>query len=245
MPNKYFSKERRFWSKDLYNAAINPPNNFTIAASGFNRRILSIDISLLSPQTNIIVQKMGLFSNFADGLVWGDNSMRIFGSATARAFTFGDTFTGTSVTVTAGSKTITGVGTAFQTQLDDGDYFTDGVWIYHTDGEPATQTQLTVRDWPEQNRAAVPANTFRKLTEVGNDLVTRVELNLLNEMMPIDEFITPSAFGTAVTDVIGVEIDISNFEQLAFLTKAVSTSFAGDTCSFDVAADLEFTARTL
>lgn len=62
------------------------------------------------------------------------------------SYTATDTALTGTVDPTNGSTTLNGTGTAFQTELDDGDVIEIGGDIYYVDGEPTSQTQLELKE---------------------------------------------------------------------------------------------------
>ena len=249
MSNKYFSTERRVWAKGVYAANITPPNDFTIASGAFLSPIVSIDQQALNPNSNIVINKVGLYSNFADGLVWKTVGQRLWLGITARVYTIDTNFLTGMFAITAGSKAVTGVETAFNTELADGDVFTNGgasgllgTFVYRVNGNPPDAANLTLHDWPEQSLTMM---NMRKLVPLGSDAFRRIEITTLNEMIDLDEFMKPSAFVAAgsVPRYVTLEMSFLNSAGLTFLTKSINTAFSGDSCFFDTALDIEFTAR--
>lgn len=243
MANKYFGVQRQFLAKGVYSAAINPPNNFTVpTVAGFATTIVDIDQESIDPDTNVILTEVGLFSNFADGLVLGQACQRLLLGFTARAFrddpTVGD-LQG-AVTINTCSKAVTGAGAAFDTELADGDYFAVGSWVYKVDGNPAGANLMNIAYWPPQNHSG---STGTKLQQVGTQTFRRVEITDLNMMVPVNEFLTPALFSSTAVTKMAIEVSFLQGVDLIFLTKSIDTSYADDPCFFDVRLGIEYTKR--
>jgi len=243
MANKYFGIQRQFLAKGVYSAAISPPNNFTVpAAGGFATTIVDIDQESIDPDTNVILSEVGLFCNFADGLVLGQACQRLLLGFTARAFredpTVGD-LQGT-LDITTCSKAVTGAGASFDTELADGEYFAVGAWIYKVDGAPGGANAMNIAYWPPQNHVGA---TGTKLQQVGTQIYRRVEITDLNMMVPINEFLTPALFSSALVTRMAIEVSFLQGVDLVYLTKSIDTSYADDPCFFDVRLGIEYTKR--
>lgn len=247
MSNEYFGVSRQFIAKDVHNGAISPPSDFTIpipAAGGFATTIVDIDQNSLDPDSNVIISRVGLFSNFADGLVKKTACDRLLVGFTARSFSGDspdDDLTGT-MNITACSKAVVGVGASFDTELADGNYFAAGSYVFKVNGAPGGANAMNIHWWPPQSLAGT---TGTKLTQIGTQTFRRVEITELNMFVPVNEFLMPSTTGfssVAATRMV-LEAEFLNSTALDYLTKSISTAYDQDICHFDLIVELLYTKR--
>jgi len=249
MANKYFSVERRFFATNVYSAAIAPPADFDIAAGAWNNRLFSINNREINPNGAILVNRLGLYSNFADGLVQKEHFDRIWVSLTARAYTYLPLtqLTGT-VSVTAGTNALVAAGDgAFTTELAANDVITtggplgiSGKFLYRV-ASVTDDDNVVLKDYVEQTSAPT---TWVKLTSLGSEAFRQIEIRNLNEMSPVDQFLSPSLYAATGVYYISLEIDfLAVVTSLTYMTKSINASYSGDTCFFDAYADIEYTDR--
>lgn len=242
MNNEYFGVSRQFIAKDVYNGIISPPSDFTIGAGGFTTTIIDIDQGSLDPDSNIIISRVGLFSNFADGLVKKTACDRLLCAMVARSFSDDSALSG-AMTITACSKTVTGDGAAlFDTELSDGDYFAAEDYVYKVNGAPAGPATMTMHWWSPRSYSGVAAT---KLAQIGTQAYRNVEITELNMFVPVNEFLMPATtgFSSAAASRMVLEVGFLNNTALDYLTKSVSTAYDQDTCHFDLIAELLYTKR--
>jgi hypothetical protein len=249
--NAYNSVVRRIVSKGVYSAAISPPTDFTVAAGGFNPTILPIDLESINIDSNIRINSIGMFCNFADGLVWKSPGERIIPEIIARSYVKAvpNLYAGDSLVLQQNSKTVT-VATG-----DVADYPAASTFVVEYDTVPTSglkhkqlftvsaitgPTTFTVSDYPLHS-VTVVVGKVEEVTFVNLVKKRAIEINTLYEMVPLDLFFSPSEYATVNTDYIAVGAVFHNGQGSTFLTKSVDTAFATDICIFDFAAELEFT----
>jgi len=166
--NKYGSRTNTFMGPDLYNLAsvMAAPADMTLAASVFAQAFLQyqntfIDVSAF-PGFEIndrpYIHGLGMFSNFADGLVPIPASSKsgVTGSVqlTVQLIRFGAVLGGL-ITNVAGNANISGVGTSFTQQLSVGQQ----LFWYDDNRALRSGTVLTVTDDTNIVLTAVTAST--------------------------------------------------------------------------------------
>jgi hypothetical protein len=213
MPNKYSSVERRFWAKRAIAGDIVlplPPADFTItnAASVNIPRIFDTfdvgsQVQPLSVNKNIMIKRIGLYSNFADGLIPKSNGSEIGIQIQVKGVYLGAQKTG-GIGITRGSRNLTGVGTSFTTQIVP-------QAVYLTAQGRAFQVE-SVTNNTTAVLASVPLFTevgtawYDTATD-GTDTLYPVYIQNLNEMVDIDEFMTPSVYSTGLSTFVSITGD--------------------------------------
>lgn len=249
MANKYSSILRTVRARNVYEGVIAPPADLTIVSGDWVQQVLQDRANIQSVQSNFILRRLGIFSNFADGLVFKNANERINVRIFAQAYTR-TLLTGTLQT-TVGSKAVTGVGTSFTTEVFTQDILaipaSGDQYSYHiVDGDPADDFNLNLTDYAEYN-AITPA--YKLISQPSFVQFNYRHISELNYMYEIDEFFSPLQFATpALTDIVilaAINQSSLNFSasDIDFLTKSISTDFVDDVVHFDVVAELEFTRQ--
>lgn len=253
MSNKYFSKQTRLISRGIIESPISPPAAFQIAASNNYRAMLPLDVDYINQQAIPNINGIGLFSNFADGLVPNARQMPMQLNYNVHTFNAGTQKAGTLVGSTTSFITITGIGTAFLTDFVNGDYILVQGWrnpLLFTSGHFILKvalvnddTHLTVYGY--NGFAIVNGSTYKKLTRISTvGKLDITEVNTLNEIYPTSSSNFRYAFSTAPALVYyGIEATVyfPNTSGYEYLTKSIDTSYVGDQCYFDYAMDFEYT----
>lgn len=244
MPNEYFSQERQIVARGHYSAVLAPPADVVIPAGDMATRAFIINHNNINRDSNIIIKRLGLFCNFADGLVIKNpatepHSFRLLSYAYGPK---GSNEPGT-VSISPGSTTVTGVGTSF-TALAAGDAFAvDGsdAFIYRIDSI-TNDTTLILKDIPI---AEFTAENFGVCPLLGSRTIeSGTEIDVLNEMIPLDEVIVLPTFVSYTDTVQFVVIEIEFGDEgvpWSFLTKSIAADFAGDSAVFNTHMDVQLT----
>lgn len=205
----------------------------------------------LSARANsqIVIRNIGIFSNFADGLVFKNAN-----SGFAIQFTieqlYREEITGTFNSFTAGSKTITGSGTLFTSEintLNNDNIQIEGA-VYRV-ASVTNDTTLEVTQYPMASEKVFSDLTAYRVKSQQVSMITSRDFNLgnirqLNEMIPVNYY--SEGFDSGIPDGatnLGLFVTASLVREaspLEFLTKSIDTSFAGDTAFFDIVLDVEF-----
>lgn len=243
MSNKYASIVRTYRIRNLYEDTLTPGTDVIIPASGLATnndfrtfQNFSFDSNT---QTNFTIKRLGLFSNFADGLVWKNAADRISVLFSFSAYRFAQSY---SIDLTYGAKGVTTAGT---TGWVAGDrraiaVFDGPRYVLYVDPTGANAGNL--EDYWSVTTGTVDAST---LALVGRDIsyVYR-DISTLNCMHEVNQFAEPFNFGSGNDfDIVAVHIAINATEpaDTPFLTNIIDASFTDETVYFDVVADIEFT----
>lgn len=243
--NPYASVINTLRARNMFEGTISPPNDFTIGGTNWETQILNVRRNLVSPNGNFFIRSMGLFCNFADGLVLSGAAMQM--TALFRASARNRTTPSVAATWSATSKTITCVSAGFA--------INDRV-ILMSDGTPGhVNTQygivktipdaasLTLSDYPLANNggnATITKLTSATAVETGTVRLDARELNLLYAR---EVFFSPVLLTSSPTTELLIEVQATTV-NMTWYTKSINTSFDGDNIFWDVQSDVEYTART-
>lgn len=261
MSNRYGSRLQSFTARNVAKpSAISPPNDFVLTTANFNTidQILTPSPQPVNNASNIIVQRVGLFSNFADGLVFKNPADQLPLNVRVGLYRQDDlSGVGNTVTFTRGSKAVTGVGTAFTTDFSPGDiiYHNIGIdingnkigWYYGIESV-TNDTNMELMDYAYNTEAGAD---YAKMTSssAGTQIANQVHIRQLNTFYELDKFYTPQIYGDTtdfnelvIRASISDKTDYYTRADFTFLTKSINTAYDGDTCFFDIRADVEYTA---
>jgi len=262
--NKYSSYLRTFRGRRLVEKAIAPPANFTIGLTDWNPVIFTRSFNLLTtfPATllnapmniagNITLKKIGVFSNFADGLVakkvsvglgaGGFNGLDINVRAASytRAFVPATTISGDPSSRT---MTVAGAGAGLDAgaailMIGGGNQFAFPLWEYAF-VESFVAPDLVLSDYPKYTYVAQPVYLLTAIAE--SRFFHMIDLNELNYLYNADHFFTPLQFSSAnATDVIIWAQAMPN-GTVEYFTKSIDPTYLNDIALFDAVAEFEFT----
>lgn len=248
--NKYASKIRTIYLPNTLETTIAPPANLTFPTSSTTQSFWinvanSAAAAELNQNSSLSVLRVGLFCNFADGLVLATPGIRPRVTLSASAWTLGSAIAG-NVATTRGSKTITGTGTDFTTDLSGGDTVRFSAGILTDTGNYlmkiasiAGSTTATMSNYAPKTLAGATVNP---LSFVDIDVMKDIEIPKLNCFVEVNQFLRPLSALSATPDLISISgnIDVAGVE---YHTKTVDTSFSGDTATFDLLAEIEYTGN--
>lgn len=258
MSESYPSVLRTYFTRNLFEGNILPPADFTLVGADCLRQITDLNYSAggggaaqqpINPETNLYIRNAGVFSNFADGLVFKNPWQRVDLEIRVRAYTRGGNLTGT-LAAAMNSKTLTGAGTAFVAEVPPGSMIE---WEPNVGGPREVgivntvtdNTHLDLNNYPLTNIANC---SFRILTPVGSGsrFYQQLSLPTLNQMFYVNHFVnlTNVTRDGILLDAILNHNAFSAVHDTVFLTKSISTDFDGDAIHFDGAVDVEFTEAT-
>jgi len=254
--NKYSSVNRFLRARNVVEATIAPPADFTIAAASWvpqlftpNRNNDNTYPVSINNNSNLILKSLGVYSNFADGLVFKTPADRIDVDITVGMYSQ-LTHAGT-VTVVQGTKTVTGLGTNFGGLLSVGSIIRIGDCFYIVasfDGV-SPNTILYTTDYIKVSTAGVPWWEMAIGVSPAQDYFYE-DISQLNTQFPIDKYCFPSLYGaTGATTVLitgkvnlwtSIASVIRSNHDITFMTKSINTAFVGDTAFFDLGIELEY-----
>jgi hypothetical protein len=233
---------------------IHPPNPFTISDPDWVRGVVPLippDNAItphfgeaINHQGNVIIRSFGLYCNFADGLVWFAPDNRIHAKLvyfpSARSIRTG------TLTFTAGSRAVLGVGTSFTTELAVGDIIMTPpapVTAIETTGEYAVVDVITDNFnlvlTTAARRTAAGVDFYRLGGGFGGDFFDIYDIMQFNTMYPFDKFFDYRSFlGAGVTDVV-MFVDV--FNDVIFHTASIDPAFDGANVMIDAHVEVEYT----
>lgn len=264
MGNPYSATNRIFVARNvLHEKTISPPNDLTVAPADLRTVALGILPFQLNPNSRIVVRRVGVFCNFADGLVFKNQHQRLDISARGIGITNSSALTATATTA-LNSRTLTGVGTGDDPTLADGDL------LQIVKSSPARFQYLVVDGAPAA--ASTDVTQFPLFASAGNVTVNKltiggsedrdgiIQINTLNVMHDWNWFVDPGTFN--VTSISNIAILMSMNENIeiggggvgnltvdehdtVFLTKSISTDFDGDSVWMDIVTECDVTLRNI
>jgi len=256
MSNNYFSKTARLFARGIYTGTITPPNDFAVnivAQGNIALGMFPVNLVNVSSQSAANIKTIGLYSNFADGLVPKNTGESLLLSVTKIGFTAGAALTGTKVNIAASRNALIGTGTLFVGELSVGDYIMlvnrtvpiSQRFIYKV---KTITDNLNLAIWGYVDPSMIGDYDILKLTPntyAKNPLVV-IAANL-EDMFPYEDMVQPYIFtltlpaGTYTYFGLEANLEVTSNLTVSYLTKSIDTSFAANTCFFDMAIDLEYT----
>lgn len=246
---------RTYFARNLFEGIITPPADFTLASANCERQVFDLNYAAgggpvplvpINSETNVHFRSAGVYSNFADGLVFKNAWQRVDLEIRVVAYTRGSTLTGTAA-VPNNSKTITGAGTAFVAEVGANDLLE----IVPIGGPPrevgivdviTDNTHLDLNNYPLTNFGNCE---LRILTPVETIYYDVLSLPVLNAMYYVNHFISLTG---VERDGLLLDARLNNSpfsaHDTVFLTKSISPDFE-DAVHFDGALDIEFTEATV
>jgi hypothetical protein len=240
MSNRYGSVLRSFTIRNIYEAVLTTGTDIVIPQNQLNRTVSDFSYNT-HQETNFIARKIGIFSNFADGLVWKNPADRADLTTDFLVFEYADSYT---VNVTYGSRAITASAavwpalTNISIAIDLPNNLT-GVFIIST----ATTSTGTLEDY--WSYPTNPNLAARNLTQIGAfETWTMKNLSLLNCMYEYNEFAQPFVIGQGNSyDIIAMRVALNadTNHTTTFMTNTIDSSYDSEKVYFDIVTEIEFT----
>lgn len=231
------------WSPSIFNRI--EGDSYTIPAAGTHK--------FLNINSNLILRRLGLFCNFADGLVAASVNAGVDAVVRAASYTRGNPASGAAtVSCTPASKTVT---------LDTGAIgdFSAGQTVLMTGGQDLlgalgrTFNQYGIIDSVDGGAGTFDLYDYPKFSFSGDDIfiLTGVseasryvyyrDMTELNYMYEINQFFTPAEFSTtAVTDILLLG-RVQPRLTASWHTDSIASAYEDDTVFFDLIGDFEYT----
>lgn len=266
MANKYSSVTRTLRGRNVFEGAVPAPGtDLSIGKNAWTPTIINrldgydytvpaaTSVKNISEESNMIIRRAGLFSNFADGLVQASVAPSIDAFIRAAAYTRGDppsgaaTFSGDST-----SKTLTlTAGAIGDFSADDVILITEGAAalgplgatfrqyaiIASVDGGAGT---ITLYDYPKFGFTDARVYALTAISESSRFAFVRDMIDL-NYMYDVNQFITPLSFSTSAATDIVILGNIAAEDTQAWHTDTIAAGFEDDVLFFDLMAEIEFT----
>lgn len=277
MAGKYGAIQRQVVARNIYEATLTSGTDITISYDDWVENFLDLQpgtpsaanelptrSDLLNVNTNLRIVNCGIYSNFADGLVFKKPSSRLNVRIKAQGIKATKYLSGAeTAAVYSNDKTLTGVGTTFTADVSVGDllfiplqlrfgaprYIGQIFWVT----EVTDNTHLELNDYPIATNTALDAATsFSTLvTTTNSEIILVRQISNLNELYAVDEFITLANFVETDTENIILRAtiynddnfaeDVANQQDTAFMTHTIDSAFNDETVTFDVVATVEAT----
>lgn len=242
--NKYSSNVQRFFARDVYYGTINPPSDLVIAQSAWTSQLFNLHghvndttKEVLNQQSKINLHSIGLYSNFADGLVFAEPGEEIFLSLNIYVVSRGAAIGGQS-DFTAGDETVNGGGTTTYTvDLAGVSYIEAGGKYFKIDSITDNDNFELTRPafWDQNNVAIYPLTVTGAVSGI-----PEIEIRTLNDMVPFEQFVDANA-AFDYDWIFEGRVIIPTDQTTRFYTISINTDFAEKNIMFDLAADIEFT----
>lgn len=229
--NKYGSIERRIVAPRVMYATINPPADIVTGDWTTNLTLFnSLLAATLNPNANLNLKAIGLYSNFADGLVWKSGDP-IPAYVSVHAYNEGAALA--AINIAQGSRSMTMTDT---TGLIAGDVIKVAGGYFQVD-TVVNGTDITTI---EPALIGIVNSAGKRLVLQGSGITGWCYFNSFNEMVPFEAIVTPLTLAaTAVTDIVISATIEAPFTS--FMTKSVDVSYLGDVVNVDMVAEIEYT----
>lgn len=245
--NQYGSVVRRLVARNLAELTMPAiPVDLQIANASwksqlvrYKRPTVATDYLRMNVNSNVVVRELGIFCNFADGLVFHSPANRLTAFVTVGGYSQGSALTG-AITSTIGSKALSAVGGSFTTELSVGGTIEDDLNNMYVVDAIADNDNATLTDYALVSRAGT---TWYGMS-AGGSATWQTDITQLNYMFRQERFNANALFSAAGVQQIGIRVAVQNQNTAAtvdFLTKTIDTTYAADTVIFDAIADVEFT----
>jgi hypothetical protein len=261
MPNKYASTCKLYTAPHMVaDQNINPPSDFTLAAADCYEGVVDVQPGEWNVNSRLMVREVGIFSNFADGFVFKNIYEKMSLKLTAASLSVDHVLAGTATT-TLNFRSVAGAGTSWNTGADKlvpGDVVlatTPNTSQYCVVNTVTNDTAITFSQYPKMASGNVTLTLLSRPSSLFQDKTGLRNISALNTFYDLDWFINPRIASNEHQPVIFVKIN-SGYDiagqppsisphSTTFLTKSISTDFAGDHVSFDVLFKCEVTLAGL
>jgi hypothetical protein len=249
--NKYGSHVKAFRARNVVEGTLAPPGDFSITSANIFTQVLQPERSI-NINSNFSVQQVGVYSNYADGLVIKDPRYRLDVFITARSYIQAAVDLTGVLTFDPSTKNVTAVGGAFLAELAAGDFISiiaAGFKEYAIVNSVTNNNLLVLRDYPYLNPAGL-LYTARRLAPSGGtaSAVLYRDVSELNQMNQVEQFLTPTLYSVAAaTDIVLTgsilqRVGAGGPITIPFLTKSIDVTFT-NSIYFDIMANIEYTKR--
>lgn len=245
--NRYSSVVRLLTAKNIYESVLPAiPADFTLTAANTREQILNVHQPIINGNSNLTIRKLGISSNFSDGLVFKEPGQRLTAVVNVYGAQAGTALTG-NLSITAGSNVLTGIGTLFLAELAPGDII---LFDPVPAGIPSSPRWLRVLAVVNDLQATL--YNYSSVTDTNNGIVYPInatnvyaleDISVLNQLYEVNHFI-PSALSTVAGSEAIIICDINaalRDGNVDFLTKSIDPTFSADKIHFDVLAEIEVT----
>ena len=239
--NQYGSVARSYVIRNHYEAVLTPGTDIVIPhGNSYTGLKTAVPFSYeVNPETNFVVRRVGVFCNFADGLVFKLPADRIDIDMRFNAYKFDEAYT---IDMTYGSKAVTAAGT---TGWNAGSRRAVALYAgpYHVMFVDATGALSgNLEDYWQYDDGNVGGHS---LDLVGNGKALSFKnVTTLNCMYEVNQFAQPFLISSGnAFDLIAFHCGLNLFvdHTTTLMTHGINPAFARETVFFDVVAEIEFT----
>lgn len=245
--NKYGSVLRTYIIRNMYEDALASGVDIVIPAGAPPLRTAPQFTIDMNPQTNISIDKIGVFSNFADGLVFKNPYDRI--DVTVDTVAFQNMSNSYTLQFTYGSKAVTttigapGWTIGIETAIAITDPETGRITVMNI--MPTAVDAGDLEDYWMYTTAQVQCNALQPVS-IDNPIEQFHTISTLNCMYNFSKFEEPFLFsGGNPYDYVALRASLNYWSPhtTTFLTNSIDPAFDGNTVTFDLVLDIEFTKK--
>lgn len=240
--NKYGSITRQYTIRNVYEDTLTVGTDIVIPSGDSYDDLKTAEKFTFdtNQQTNFLIRRAGVFSNFADGLVFKNPEDRIDIDMSFRAYKRNQVY---DLNVTYGSKAVTAVGT---TGWIPGNHAPISIFgipqiVLFVDVTGANSGNL--EDYWMYDTGLVNARTLT-LEGVGTEFSFK-NVSTLNCLYDVDEPAYPFLISTGSGDydliAFHCGLNLQTDHTTTLMTDIIDTAFEQQTVFFDVVAEIEFT----
>lgn len=241
--NSYGSSLRTYVARNVVELTLNPPADLSVLTTSPVRQLFSAagynTGMKIMPASNLNLRRVGLFSNFGDGLVFGTPGVRPLIEIDTVSYVKPSIGIAGNTSLAAGSNHATGdAGTQYLTDLTNGCYVSIGGTLHYV-VTVVGDHDLLLSDYAIAN---VALTACYLLSSVSTAWYTRFDgVGELNYMYEHEAFSAIALLGTGFTGFF-LQAKLLVTDDMIFWTKTIDTGFAALPVYFDIRADFEITA---
>jgi hypothetical protein len=240
--NKYGSILRTYVARNLEEAALTSGVDIVVPPAPLLHTVPQFTLDM-NKETNFNIDKAGMFSNFADGLVLKDPQYRFDLTLSATPFTLANN--PYTLTLTYGSKVVTTFagspgwtpGLDYPVAIQES---VSGEYTVMYINATGAGTGNLYDYW-----AYTSGNLLSEaLTAFGSRAYVVKNISVLNCMYNVTEFFQPLIFTGGVEYAyvaLRVALNLTTSHNTTFMTHTINSAFDGSTVHFDAVIDVEFT----
>lgn len=243
----YNSITRTLVAQAVREATLNPPNSLDLSFNEDSGSYYGVfrAYERMSPQSIVMLRRVGVFCNFADGLVSQSRNDYFNLRVQAASVTPVSIEDGISVSTVRGSRTLAGNGTLFSSsgQFLEGEYGTlleFGSGYFNRVHSIESETELTM-SMPALSTGDydIPGGV-RIASMLDYQFSVLRQIRQLNYMYEVNQILNPFD-GDSESRGVVLQADLALTDEAQFLTKSISSDFSGDNVVVDIVAEFEYT----
>lgn len=257
--NAYGSAIRTYIAANVIEESFTPPNQldltnsnirpqlFQMGGSTYNNVLASSGHDDWNIESNFVLRRIGLFSNFADGFVYLAPCVRPSIRLRAFPWTVNAALPGT-VTFTPATRSLVGTLTTWNTpgpgKLTVGAYYSLNGHLIQISAVAGDTTATATQYAGLVSQVAIVGGMLSSITIFPTDFVENVIpcINTFNYMYEQERFFPAALMHVGFTPTnIALLATLEFTDTVSLGTKSIDTAWAGSVATFDVVADIEIT----